>query len=216
MTLLAFAVLIMSGAAYGFPSHMWPPADSPTPGYGIVELSWEVIPAPGQSPIILNGTVEQVHSQLLEINPKYQAEVFEKREDLLAAPTAAPVATAATDLTEPTAVAHSTQIWRIQCGGYDSASTKRIKDGIKYLNGIAGQPKNGPGPNNCGRVSCSYNSSIWWCNDNAAPQALPGFYTIATGASKIVNACPRENNKTVSGTGEHPGNWRVVVKGDIC
>jgi hypothetical protein len=144
---------------------MWPPADSPTPGYGIVELSWEVIPAPGQSPIILNGTVEQVHSQLLEINPKYQAEVFEKREDLLAAPTAAPAATAATDLTEPTAVAHSAQIWRIQCGGYDSASTKRIKDGIKYLNGIAGQPKNGPGPNNCGRVSCSYNSSIWWCND---------------------------------------------------
>ncbi|GAM38148.1 hypothetical protein TCE0_033f08656 [Talaromyces pinophilus] len=202
MTLLAFAVLIMSGAASGFPSHMWPPADSPMPGYGIVELSWEVIPAPGQSPIILNGTVEQVLSQLLEINPKYQAEVFEKREDLLAAPTAAPVATAATDLTEPTAVAHSTQIWRIQCGGYDSASTKRIKDGIKYLNGIAGQPKNGPGPNNCGR--------------NAAPQALPGFYTIATGASKIVNACPGENNKTVSGTGEHPGNWRVIVKGDIC
>lgn len=132
------------------------------PGYGIVELSWEVIPAPGQSPIILNGTVEQVHSQLLEINPKYQAEVFEKREDLLAAPTAA---TAATDLTEPTAVAHSAQVWRIQCGGYDSASTKPINDGIKYLNGIAGQPKNGPGPNNCGRVSCSYNSSIWWCND---------------------------------------------------
>lgn len=147
------------------PPQMWPGADSPMPGYDIVELSWEVIPAPGQPALVLNGTVEQVHSQLLEINPKYQIEVFEKREGLLAAPTAATAATAATDPTEPTAIAHSAQIWHMTCGGYTSANTKRIKDGIKYLNSIAGQPKNGPGPNNCGRVSCSYNSSIWWCND---------------------------------------------------
>lgn len=136
------------------------------PGYDIVELSWEVTPAPGQPAIILNGTVEQVHSQLLAINPRYQVIVIAKREDLLVAPSAA---TAATDLTGPTAVAHSAQIWKMTCGGYDSANTSQIEEGIKYLNGIAGQPKNGPGPNNCGRVSCSYNSSIWWCNDVSVP-----------------------------------------------
>ncbi|RAO74090.1 uncharacterized protein BHQ10_010102 [Talaromyces amestolkiae] len=210
MMLLAFAVLIMSAAADWFPPHRLAPSESPMPGYDIVELSWEVTPTPGQPAIILNGTVEQVRSQLLAINPRYQFGFIAKRGDLLAAPTAA------TDLTEPTAVAHSAQIWKMTCGGYDSADTSQIEDGIKYLNGIAGQPKNGPGPNNCGRVSCSYNSSIWWCNDNASPQALPGFYTIATGATKIINACLGQNNSTVSGTGEHPGNWRVVVKGDIC
>jgi hypothetical protein len=152
------------------PSNKLPPPESPIPGYGIVELSWEVIPAPGQSPIVLNGTIEQVHSQLLEINPSYQAEVFEKgcftpiREDLLPAPTAATAATAAGAST-----AAAPLIWRIKCGGYHSANIRRIKDGINYLNNITGQPRNGPGPNNCGRVSCSYNSSIWWCNDASVP-----------------------------------------------
>lgn len=124
-----------------------------------------MIPASKQSLIVLNGTIEQVHSQLLEINPSYEAEVFEERGDILAFPTNATAATAATDVTEPTAVARSAQIFKINCGGYAPASTERIEDGISYLNRIAGRPKNGPGPNSCGRVSCSYNSSIWWCND---------------------------------------------------
>lgn len=138
------------------------PLEPPIPGYGIVELSWEVTPAPGQFPVILNGTIEQVHSQLLEINPDYQTETPEKRsftqirEDLVAAPTAASASTS---------IAHSTQIWKLNCGGYDAANTSQIQEGVNYLNGIAGQPRNGPGPNNCGRVSCSYNSAIWWCND---------------------------------------------------
>lgn len=40
-----------------------------------------------------------------------------------------------------------------------------ISDGVIYLRGVKGKPKNGPGPGNCGRVSCSYNSAIYWCND---------------------------------------------------
>jgi hypothetical protein len=38
------------------------------------------------------------------------------------------------------------------------------------------QPKSRPGPGMCGRVSCSYQTAIWWCNDvsenrNIAPSA---------------------------------------------
>lgn len=40
-----------------------------------------------------------------------------------------------------------------------------IVEGISYLRGVPGSPSNGPGPGNCGRVSCSYESAIWWCND---------------------------------------------------
>ena len=201
------------------------------PGYGTAEMSWEVIPTPGQPCVILNGTVQHVYSQLLEINSNHKTEdpkyLKAKRDESLANPNAATAASA------PTAA--SPAIWGINCGGYHPASMKRIKDGISYLNNVTGRPINGPGPNNCGRVSCSYNSSIWWCNDasvpppayqfsfhadcglqNATPEALPGFYSIATGAMRIVGACPGKNNRTISGTATHPDNWRVVVKGDRC
>ncbi|KAK4172842.1 hypothetical protein QBC36DRAFT_293965 [Triangularia setosa] len=36
--------------------------------------------------------------------------------------------------------------------------------GIMYLARLSGTAKNGPGLQNCGRVSCSWNSAIIWCN----------------------------------------------------
>lgn len=44
--------------------------------------------------------------------------------------------------------------------------TKAVaRDGIAYLKSVTGTPVNGPGPGTCNRVSCSYNSAIYWCND---------------------------------------------------
>ena len=40
-----------------------------------------------------------------------------------------------------------------------------IVDGLDHLYSAPGKAKDGPGPGECGRVSCSYNSAIWWCND---------------------------------------------------
>lgn len=40
-----------------------------------------------------------------------------------------------------------------------------IRDGIKHLRSVPGKPVASPGPAACGRVSCSYKSAIWWCND---------------------------------------------------
>ncbi|KAK4173700.1 hypothetical protein QBC36DRAFT_313651 [Triangularia setosa] len=41
-----------------------------------------------------------------------------------------------------------------------------VKYGIANLNKVtSAAPKNGPGLNNCGRVSCGYNAAIYWCND---------------------------------------------------
>lgn len=45
------------------------------------------------------------------------------------------------------------------------ADRDEIRKGIDYLYKVNGRPKNGPGPGNCGRVSCSNNAAIWWCND---------------------------------------------------
>jgi hypothetical protein len=40
-----------------------------------------------------------------------------------------------------------------------------INDGINYLNGLDVPCNVGPGPGNCVRVSCSWNSAIELCND---------------------------------------------------
>jgi len=50
-------------------------------------------------------------------------------------------------------------------GPWATASLQRIKEGIDYLRGVPGKPVLGPGPGTCKRVSCSYNSAIYWCND---------------------------------------------------
>jgi len=48
---------------------------------------------------------------------------------------------------------------------YGHAIVRRIKEGIRYLRRVNGQPHHDAGPDRCGRVSCSYNSAIWWCNN---------------------------------------------------
>ncbi|KAK0736602.1 hypothetical protein B0T21DRAFT_384077 [Apiosordaria backusii] len=54
-------------------------------------------------------------------------------------------------------------------GGVGDADAVHISDGIYYLEKVPGWCMNGPGPNNCGQISCSYNSAIIWCNDNRWP-----------------------------------------------
>lgn len=53
-------------------------------------------------------------------------------------------------------------------GGMGCADGNKVYDPIKHLQGLDGKPTNGPGPGNCGQVSCSYNNAIWWCNDSVS------------------------------------------------
>lgn len=45
------------------------------------------------------------------------------------------------------------------CGRFPTANRIDVYDGINYLRGVSGMPTNGPGPGNCGRVSCSMQRS---------------------------------------------------------
>ncbi|VBB84436.1 Putative protein of unknown function [Podospora comata] len=48
--------------------------------------------------------------------------------------------------------------------GKGKAFCQDIRDGARYLGRIdSPAPRNQP--RSCGRVSCAYNSAIWWCND---------------------------------------------------
>src|SRR3954468_14109313 len=50
--------------------------------------------------------------------------------------------------------------------GANSGNANALQDGINYLRGISGSCRANPGPGSCGRVSCSYNVGIFYCNDN--------------------------------------------------
>jgi hypothetical protein len=99
----------------------------------------------------LNGTIEEVHEELLKLNPKWDEDF------LMDLP----------DEDESSALVKRTDFYgaKYVCGKWSSARSKPISNGIKYLRGLSGHPRAGPGPGNCARVSCSYQSGIWWCND---------------------------------------------------
>lgn len=117
-------------------------ADAPIPGYDVVDLTWQVEVFPGHFEN-LTGTAEQVHHAARAMNPGWKPNLA-KRVPLFN--------------------------WsKVICGagerGWHPCKVRRIEEGIEYLRGLAGVPRNGPGPETCGRVSCSYQAAIWWCNN---------------------------------------------------
>lgn len=94
----------------------------------------------------LNGTVQQVRSELLKLNPRWDSEYLEGSGKL-----------SKRAVFDAEAI-HYGGIWR-------PAWTYYIADGINYLRRVAGKPKLAPGFGTCSRVSCSNNAAIWWCND---------------------------------------------------
>ncbi|KAI0489664.1 hypothetical protein F4859DRAFT_509250 [Xylaria cf. heliscus] len=98
------------------------------------------------------------------------------------------------------------------------ASVFHIREGIAYLHNIHGNCTNGPGPGNCGRVSCSYGSGIWFCNDNPYPMSVP-CSMFGDLAWDIVEKCYAFGNfptDSVYGQAFDPANWNVIVAGTNC
>ncbi|KAI2465351.1 hypothetical protein F4781DRAFT_409590 [Annulohypoxylon bovei var. microspora] len=91
------------------------------------------------------------------------------------------------------------------------ADAFRIKEGIEYLSGRTGKCHIGAGPRVCTRISCSYKSAIWWCNDNSEPVEencmLWSHY-----AQHILDSC-QTNDASVKVRGQQfsTSNWNVMV-----
>jgi len=58
-------------------------------------------------------------------------------------------------------------------GGVGATNVRPIEDGIAYLRGIPGLCVVPRGPYVCSRVSCSWNSGIWLCNDKRETLRVP-------------------------------------------
>ncbi|KAE8378282.1 hypothetical protein BDV26DRAFT_292379 [Aspergillus bertholletiae] len=161
-----------------------------------------LLPFVYQVTIKARGTIEEVRDQLLSINSKWDEDYVEPAK-----------AKRSTDFTKRTDFEHD---GRVKCGGpWPQTDSSRIMRGIMYLQGVKGNSSNGPGPGNCGRVSCDWGSVIWWFNDDDKTKTLESYSSIADGALAIMGDC--EYNKPgyknwVSGQAFHNTNWNVIVR----
>lgn len=172
-------------------------------GYTEVPVEWEVQAFPNGEIIHLNGTAEQVHSELLKLNPEFDTD-FANSDDH------------GDDHDEE----HSLDA-RDKCSrdwGLVKCDIKRnyarksaIDEGITYLRKIGGRPSLPAGPARCGRVSCSHSSGIWWCNDYNRRHTLGSYNSIANGARCIADKC-ESWTQTVKGQSFASGaKWNVMV-----
>ncbi|TKW59115.1 hypothetical protein CTA1_900 [Colletotrichum tanaceti] len=187
--------------------------ESPIEGYGVVPIEWEFDPDTTQtgSSVRLNGTVEEVWQQLLAINPNV-GEVF--RDNIVASNKQAEAKAAAQG---SNGVQKRAVFRNHNCYNFGVCSTGAIRSGINYLRGIGGRPSNGPGPGNCGRVSCSTNSGTWWCTEEpeGSTKTLNSFGSIADGAQWIVDRC-NYGCDYAGGQAFHETNWNVIVRPNSC
>ncbi|KAE8133639.1 hypothetical protein BDV38DRAFT_286680 [Aspergillus pseudotamarii] len=172
------------------------------PGYGVEDLEWSVQLTESGEPINVKGTVEDVVAELSKQNPSAEEQIRARgkaKQSLM-------------KRADPTGY---------YCGEpFTPVPSASISQGIEYLQGVPGKPVNGPGPGNCGRVSCSYNAAIWWCNDNTESKTLDSFAEIANGAEKLLHWCYHWEEGTlgsyVGGQAFYADNWNVIVRKNDC
>ncbi|KAK4675920.1 hypothetical protein QC764_506440 [Podospora pseudoanserina] len=176
-------------------------------GYSIVPISWNLpinLDDPTSATVTVTGTIQEAIAQMDASYPGWNA-TFQARV------TPPPGDSASLDST-----ANLDDPDDIDCNvDYKYAGKVTIVWGINYLRSITGKPKNGPGPNNCGRVSCSWNSAIYWCNDDTVEKELT-WNDIADGASAVNEACKTNRGHDSKGRGSYDDHWNVLVRGDVC
>ncbi|KAG5960952.1 hypothetical protein E4U58_004478 [Claviceps cyperi] len=190
--------------------------EAPIPGYDVETLDRNVHLDPrdngdsGNSPITLSGTIEKWTSKSKKLNPRW-ARDLEIRKPL------------PDDKKRDTAM--SAREWPSVVDCIDdlehrwyTASLRFIREGFDYLMKHSGQPKLGPGPEKCERVSCSYHASIWWCNKNSEPLELPSFKEIVRIARTILDDCVKYDSDSAEldmvGGQAFMTNWSVIIRTD--
>ncbi|GAB1190956.1 hypothetical protein APSETT444_000124 [Aspergillus pseudonomiae] len=167
------------GAATGSPFEKLP----------ITAPTWEVEVTPGGDRVTLSGTAQEVHAQLLQLNPNYDSDFPAKHSEEESS----------------SVMKRDFKYEKYYCWGEDGwhYSRKRgdsgdLQDGIDYLNSIGGTP--GQSAGTCGR--------------NSEKHYLKSFGTIADGAQFLLDKCGGDNKP--HGEVVAPNHWSVRVVSDAC
>ncbi|TLS26974.1 hypothetical protein PpBr36_05245 [Pyricularia pennisetigena] len=181
----------------------------PPPGFTLVDTQWQVEIRPGEK-VQLNGTVEAVYAQMLQLNPDFERDMAEKT-----------AARRAREQRQPQHYQTTKTLSRLEhneCNGdYRPASAESIGRGIEYLGKINGEPIIDGGT--CGRVSCSEGGGIGWCSYRSDRYTVNSFGWIGNAAEIVVQDCsfPDMYGKDwVSGRRYHDAHVAVWVGSQQC
>lgn len=153
LTILSLALSALASAA-AVPAEQQ--QDITIPG-DIVPATWLVRAFTDGPDLTLQGTVQEVHAQLKQINANYDRDF------------GIPAASEAEEsqLHRRTDFRNTHTI----CGNFPHIGITHLAEGINYLRHVGGRPQLPPrgATSVCSRVSCSYSTAIWWCNDVSLP-----------------------------------------------
>ncbi|KAI0838558.1 hypothetical protein F5Y06DRAFT_287264 [Hypoxylon sp. FL0890] len=162
-------------------------------GYSVSNLTWTGSVTKNGPDMSFNGSsFQDIEAQILKVNPNFSWD-DENTANV----------TILTTSVKDHLTCDPNNIWWAQ--------VFRIQQGIDYLKGKKGACSMGPGPRVCTRISCSYKSAIWWCNDNdhsiKEDCSLWSDY-----AQDIVNSCQTHDaSSRVRGQEFSTNNWNVMV-----
>ncbi|MCJ1367176.1 hypothetical protein MMC16_006308 [Acarospora aff. strigata] len=113
---------------------------------------------PGGSDITLNGTAQELHSQILHLNPDFQISDFAEPEPEEPSTTTTPHLRARNPLAP----------W---CNppGIGTTSGYATLSNINYLRDLPGRCYVAEGPRTCARIACWHGAAVFVCNDVSAP-----------------------------------------------
>ncbi|KAL1850724.1 hypothetical protein Daus18300_012802 [Diaporthe australafricana] len=204
--LLSFLVGIMLSQA-ALTSDTLP---DPMANYTIEDITWTVNVNSDHDDLV-TGTIEDVVNHLAIVDPEGFAVLNKSITDDI---DVAPSGSSSVAFDKYNATGYLCEVYPGQANG------TRVKYGIDYLRKVKGSPTKGPGPSACGRVSCSYEAAIWWCNNGPEDLTLDTYGRIADGAQDLVDSCSFYIKDSVygdfNGIQFFEGNWTVIVRKNSC
>ncbi|KAI0887058.1 uncharacterized protein GGS22DRAFT_199365 [Annulohypoxylon maeteangense] len=161
-------------------------------GYSLSNLTWTGnITEDGPEMSFTGFSFRDIDAQILDVNPDFTWPDVNGTDP------------AVTSRSEAWLTCDPNNIWYAQAF--------RIEEGIDYLSKKTGQCHMDAGPRVCTRISCSYKSAIWWCNDNTDPIEenclLWSHY-----AQEILDSC-RSNDASnrVRGQKFSSADWNIMI-----
>ncbi|KAI0379516.1 hypothetical protein F5Y04DRAFT_259889 [Hypomontagnella monticulosa] len=184
------------------------PADVPAPnsglpeGYKLVDVTWSGnITADGPEMSFTGSSFHDIDSQILKANPDFvwpdvgtnsTSEVM-KRGDL----------------------GDTGDLLFCRPNGVQFASSYRIKEGIDYLRGKSGKCHMQAGPRVCTRISCSYKSGIFWCNDNKHDITID-CADWSSYSQDILDKCQTNDNQIAGQEFSTSDKWNILIGRGNC
>ncbi|KAK3398424.1 hypothetical protein B0T20DRAFT_392825 [Sordaria brevicollis] len=100
-----------------------------------------------------------------------------------------------------------------------------VNDNISWLEGVKGEPVNRP--HSCGRIACSHDTAVYWCNNNWFEYGLPSYKVIADAVRNIrdnprcqrTGAVDKDGPLLITGVRgelEFNSGWSAVVRSEKC